>query len=413
MSGVNASPAPIPTKRGFRRAERRRFWLAIGLVSPLVMFLLLNFAVPVGAVLVMSVDDREVSVILDETTDAIGGWDGRGVPSEAVFAALVRDLRIAQEARLVHIPAKRLNAEISGFNALLSQTARRLPPPQTASFGDALVQLDRRWGDTAYWAAVKRTASPVTPAYLLAVFDLTMTADSSIVLVPESSRVYQSLWVRTLWMALFITAVCTLLGYPLAYVIANVGAAWRNVLLACVLVPFWTAGLVRTVAWIVLLQDQGVINDLGLYLGLWTERLALMHNRFGVYIAMTYILLPYMVLPLYATMRRVPPAYVRAATSLGANPAVAFLRVYLPLTLHGVGAGALMVFILAIGFYVTPMLIGGTNDQMVSSFIAFFTTESLNWGIAAALSVTLLALTVVLYFAMDRIFGISRLRMAG
>ena len=178
-----------------------------------------------------------------------------------------------------------------------------------------------------------------------------------------------------------------------------------------VLIPFWTALLVRTTAWIVLLQNEGVVNDLGLFLGLWSERVQLIHNRLGVYVAMSHILLPFMVLPLYAIMRRIPPGLMRAAKSLGANPLVAFIEVYWPQTRHGVGAGALFVYILAVGFYVTPALVGGAGDQMISWFIAFYASESLNWGAAAALSAMLLIFKGALYCVVNVAFGLRKMRI--
>jgi putative spermidine/putrescine transport system permease protein len=184
-----------------------------------------------------------------------------------------------------------------------------------------------------------------------------------------------------------------------------------NLLLILVLLPFWTSLLARTTAWLVLLQDQGVVNGLGLSLGLWSHRLQLIHNRLGVYVTMCHILLPYMVLPLYGIMRRIPRSYLRAAMACGANPIVTFWRVYAPLTKHGVGSGCVLVFILAIGFYVTPALVGGRNDQMISYYIAFYTNEVLNWGAAAALSVALLVFTGAVFWALKAIFGLERLQV--
>ena len=211
-------------------------------------------------------------------------------------------------------------------------------------------------------------------------------------------------------MASVITLTCVVLGYPLAYFMTTVSAKLRAVVVLCVMLPFWTSLLVRTVAWAVLLQDQGIINNLGLQLGLWGERIQLIHNRFGVYVVMTHILLPFMILPIYATMHRIPPSYMRAALSLGAHPLLAFWSVYVPLTMRGVGAGFLFVFILSLGFYITPALVGGRNDQLISYFIAFFANETLNWNAAAALSAILLGLTIVVFFAISHVFRLGRMR---
>jgi putative spermidine/putrescine transport system permease protein len=178
-----------------------------------------------------------------------------------------------------------------------------------------------------------------------------------------------------------------------------------------VLLPLWTSLLVRTVAWIVLLQDQGIVNQILVALGLIDHPVRLIFNRTGVVIAMTHVLLPFMILPIIATMKSIPPTYVRAAISLGAHPAVAFWKVYLPQTLPGVAAGTLLVFIMALGYYVTPTLVGGPRDQMLAYFIAFYTTQSSNWGLAAALGVLLLVATGILYFAYSRLAGLNQVRL--
>jgi putative spermidine/putrescine transport system permease protein len=207
--------------------------------------------------------------------------------------------------------------------------------------------------------------------------------------------------------------ICLLLGYPLAYWIATAPPATARRLMLLVLLPFWTSLLVRTTAWVVVLQSGGVVNSLLGWLGLVdpTHPIELIHNRIGVLIAMTHILLPFMVLPIFSVMKSIPPNYMRAAASLGAPPLSAFLRVYLPLSLPGVSAGGLLVFILALGYYITPALVGGAQDQMLSYFIAYFASQVTNWGMAAALSATLLVLVLILYAVYHRIVGIDKLRM--
>jgi putative spermidine/putrescine transport system permease protein len=398
-------------ERKLRHLQRSRSVLALALVAPLLLFVTINFLVPVGLILFKSIDDREVSAILPRVTSAIADWDREGLPDESVFKALAQDVREADEARTLVRAGKRLNSARSGFNALINRTARQLPKSDPPSFKDALVAIDQRWGDPDYWAVIKETASPITPIYLLGAFDLMRAPDGHIIKVPDHQSVFTATWLRTIWIALVITVICVLLGYPLAYVIANASPGVANLLLILILIPFWTSLLVRTTAWLVLLQNQGVVNDFGLYLGLWKDRIQLIHNRFGVYVTMVQILLPYMVLPIYGVMKRIPRSYLRAAKSLGANPLVAFVRIYLPLTMHGIGAGALLVFILAIGFYVTPALVGGPTDQMISYFIAFYTNEVLNWGAAAALSVILLLLTSAAYYAFKVAFGLDNLQI--
>ncbi|MEO1018392.1 MAG: ABC transporter permease, partial [Pseudomonadota bacterium] len=214
-------------------------------------------------------------------------------------------------------------------------------------------------------------------------------------------------------MSLTITLMTLLLGYPVAYLLATLPMRTSNLLMILVLLPFWTSLLVRTSAWIVLLQQQGVVNNTLVTIGLVDDqnRLELIFNQTGTIIAMTHILLPFMILPLYSVMKTIPPSYVRAAKSLGATDWTAFWRVYFPNTLPGIGAGAILVFILAIGYYITPELVGGTSGVFISNRIAFHISSSLNWGLAAALGVLLLACVLILYWTYDRLVGIDRVNL--
>jgi putative spermidine/putrescine transport system permease protein len=204
-----------------------------------------------------------------------------------------------------------------------------------------------------------------------------------------------------------------LLGYPIAWILANLPLRTSNLLMILVLLPFWTSLLVRTSAWIVLLQQEGVINDTLVALGILDDnhRLELMFNQTGTIIAMTHILLPFMILPLYSVMKTIPPSYLRAAKSLGANDWTAFWRVYFPQTVPGIGAGAILVFIVAIGYYITPELVGGTSGIFISNRIAYHISSSLNWGLGAALGVLLLAAVLVLYGLYDKIVGIDNVKL--
>jgi putative spermidine/putrescine transport system permease protein len=265
--------------------------------------------------------------------------------------------------------------------------------------------LDPRWGDRAFWAALKHAAGPRTSFYLLAALDRRLDVAGTIVRVPADRAIFVDIFIRTFWISLVVTSACFVLGYPTAYLLASLPPRISNLLLIFVLLPFWTPVLVRTTAWVVLLQREGILNNLLRWLRLTSEPLPLIYNRTGVYIAMIYVLLPFMVLPLYGVMRGISPTGMKAATSLGAPPLVAFLRVYLPQSLPGINAGCLLVFILAIGFYITPALVGGPNDQMISYFIAFYTNETLNWGMASALALLLLTATLLLYLLYVRLAG--------
>ena len=227
----------------------------------------------------------------------------------------------------------------------------------------SLAAIDRRWSDPAYWVAIRRASHPFTTFYLLAALDRHTDASGRVVLVSANQRVFVRVFLRTFRIGILVTATTLLLGYPLAYMLANISTRISNLLMIVVLLPFWTSVLVRTTAWVVLLQREGVINDALHWLGLISQPLALIYNRTGVYIAMTYVLLPFMVLPLYGVMRTVSPTGMRAALSLGAPPLTAFKRVYLPQTLPGVSAGSLLVFILAIASIQRPRWSAGRQTS--------------------------------------------------
>jgi putative spermidine/putrescine transport system permease protein len=221
------------------------------------------------------------------------------------------------------------------------------------------------------------------------------------------------LFIRTLWLSALIAGICLVLAFPVAHLLATLPLRYSNLLMIFVLLPFWTSLLVRTTSWIVLLQSQGVFNDILVLIGIIGEdgRIQLMYNRMGTIIAMVHILLPFMVLPLYSVMKTIPPSYMRAARSLGATPWTAFWRVYFPQTVPGIGAGILLVFILAVGYYITPALVGGSSGQLISNLIAFHMQQSLNWSLAAALGALLLFGILVLYWLYDRIIGIDNMKL--
>ncbi|HVO88814.1 MAG TPA: ABC transporter permease [Casimicrobiaceae bacterium] len=394
-----------------RRSRRREQLRAVALVLPLFLFLLACFVVPIGIMLSHGVVDTDIARILPHVTAQLKHWDGRELPSESTYAALVEDIHAAREAGTLASAATRLNYDIPGFRTLLFGTGRQLSSQLAGSAHDALVTIDSRWGERETWAALQRAGGPVTDFYLLGALDLRRDADNAIAGTPPEQRVFRDVLVRTLWISGVVTAICLLLGYPVAYVIASQPPGRASILLFLVLLPFWTSLLVRTAAWVVLLQREGVLNSLLLSLGIVHEPLKMIFNRFAVYVAMVHVLLPFMVLPLYSVMRGIPPAYMRAAASLGARPFTTFRRVYAPMTLPGIAAGCLMVFIQALGYYITPALVGGAEDQMISYFIAFYASKTVNWGMAAALSIMLLTATLALYAVYNRLIGIERMRL--
>jgi ABC-type spermidine/putrescine transport system permease subunit I len=228
-----------------------------------------------------------------------------------------------------------------------------------------------------------------------------------------SVPVYQTVMLTTLRTAATVTVACLLLGYPLAYVMSQAGRVLRIVLLVLVLVPFWVSLLIRSYAWMVLLQRNGLINDSLRQLGLIGGPLDLIRNPLSVTVGMTHALLPYVVLPLFAVMLGIDRRLLQAAASLGAGPLAQFWRVFLPLSLPGVLAGGLLVFILALGFFITPSLLGGPKDTMIAMLISQQTSSLLNWPLAAALSAVLLMVTLVLYVVADRFAGLDRALWGG
>ncbi|HEX2114444.1 MAG TPA: ABC transporter permease [Alphaproteobacteria bacterium] len=397
-------------KRLLRRSRQIEQLKAAALVAPLLLFLLATFVVPIGALLTRGVLDPEVPKVLPTVTRELAAWDGEDLPGEAAFAALIADMREARAAGTLASAATRLNYDINGFRSLMFSAARRLPETLTQSARDTLIGIDPKWGERETWAAIRRAGGPVTDFYLLAAADLRHGADG-IEQVPAEQAVFRNVLGRTFWISGVVTLACVLLGYPLAYLAASLPARHANLLLLFVLLPFWTSLLVRTAAWVVVLQREGVANAALLAAGLIEQPLRMIFNRFGVYVAMVHILLPFMVLPLYSVMKSVPPAYVRAAASLGASPWTAFRRVYLPQTLPGLSAGCLLVFVQALGYYITPALVGGAEDQMISYLIAFYASRTINWGMAAALSIILLAATLVLCGVYGKLVGFEKVKV--
>jgi putative spermidine/putrescine transport system permease protein len=398
-------------KAQLRRTERRRKLEAAALVAPLLIFLSVFFLAPIVGMLIRSVENAELPTAMPETAAALRQWDGAGLPPEPVFASFARELAAGQRDRTLAGVAKRLTYEVPNMRSVLFATARGLPETPKGTWRETLTARDKTWGDPATWAVMRRAAAPVTPLHMLAAVDREIDASGSIVKVAADRAIYVDIFIRTFWMAAVVTVWCLVLGYPLAFKLASLPPRVSNLLMILVLLPFWTSILVRTGAWVVLLQREGPINEALQWVGVISEPLQLVYNRVGVYVAMIHILLPFMVLPLYSVMRGISPAYMRAATSLGATPFTAFRRVYLPQTIPGVGAGCLLVFILGVGYYITPALVGGAGDQMVSYFVAFFTNQTINWGMAAALGSVLLIATLLLYWVYARLVGIDRMRM--
>jgi putative spermidine/putrescine transport system permease protein len=380
----------------------RQTFAALGLIAPLALFLLANFLVPLGMLLAQGVEDREVARAWPQTAAMLRQWDGRKMPDEQIVPLFARELAASRATGTLSQAANRLNHETVGSRTLLAHTADDLPSSDALTF-QTLAAIDPRWAESATWLSIRRAAGPWTSSYLLAALDRQIDPEGHITHTPREQAIFLDTFARTFRISAGVAMLCVVLGYPLGYLLANVSERTANVLMIFILLPFWTSVLVRTTAWMVLLQNHGVVNDMLLRSGLTAQPLQLIYNRVGVYIAMTHVLLPYFVLPLYGVMKGIPRTTMRAALSLGATPLRAFYSVYLPQSLPGVTAGALIVFILALGYYITPALVGGAADQMISAFIAFYTNQSVNWGMAAALSLVLLVATLLLVTLYARI----------
>ncbi|MGC3938103.1 ABC transporter permease [Roseobacter sp. EG26] len=527
-------------KSSLNRALRRQKLRALGLIAPLLIFVLVTFIAPIADMLFRSIENQIVSETLPRTTAVLAEWDGDSgeIPSPETFEALYKDMFVAKERKLHTRLGSRLNYELTGVSSLFRKSGRKIEdmgevyqdqfedfdkfwkdgenwnalmgsedwlqaqnawdpksgdkqPPfelneaisgllpetseafqtyadfvqnedqknlakqdpwaliysalyndisagadvsgysgpgsaellaamgaatefETVDYAAAFEEVDKDWHDVEVWQTIQTYSPEFTSGYFLNAVDMKKSPDGA-EMRPENEQLYIKLFIRTLFMSLVITGSCILLGYPVGWILANLPARTANLLMILVLLPFWTSLLVRTSAWKVMLQQQGVINDTLVWLGVVADdsRLALINNQTGTIIAMTHILLPFMILPLYSVMKTIPPSYLRAAKSLGATNWTAFWRVYFPQSVPGIGAGSILVFILSIGYYITPELVGGTTGTFISNRIAYHISSSLNWGLAAALGAILLAVVLGLYWAYDRIVGIDNVKLGG
>lgn len=405
---ADGQPLKAALIRSQKLARRRAFLL----VAPLFLFVMITFIVPIGQMLVQSVYNDSFS----KSAPALGAWfEANSAGSEideSAYAALVTDLKQMKVDRTAGEAGTRINYDVSGTRSLFTSTVRKIDKMEPP-YKEALIAADKKWGEPIIWRAMRSASDPLTFDFYLAALDMTRDDAGKVTGVEAGQAVYKMLFGRTFTLSLTITIFCMILAFPIAHLLATLPMAKSNLLMIFVLLPFWTSLLVRTTSWMVLLQSQGVLNDLMVWAGIIGDdgRIQMMYNQTGTVIAMTHILLPFMVLPLYSVMRQIPPTYVRAARSLGATSWTAFRRIYLPQTLPGIGAGALLVFILAVGYYITPALVGGADGQLISNLIAFHMQKSLNWSLAAALASLLLAGILILYWLYDRIVGIDNMKL--
>ena len=408
LTTADGRPLAQALARAQGRARRRAFLL----VAPLLLFVLFSFVLPIGQMLHRSIYHDGFSA----NAPAVSAWFAANPapgtpPDEAAFAALAEDFRAMQANRTAGEAGTRINYILPESRSLFTKTARSsddLEPP----YAEAFAALDARWGEPAVWEAMRSSSRAYTADFYMVATDFQRADDGSLVRVEENRRIYVYLFIKTFILSGVITLICLLIGFPVAHLLATLPMAKANLLMILVLLPFWTSLLVRTTSWIALLQGEGVVNDLLVWIGFLSDegRLRMINNQTGTIIVMTHILLPFMILPLYSVMRVIPPSYARAARSLGATSWTTFRRIYLPQTLPGIAAGGLLVFILSVGYYITPALVGGADGQLISNLIDFHMDKS-NWSLAAALSAMLLVGVLILYWLYDRLVGIDRLNL--
>lgn len=401
-----------PLKTSLERSLKLSKLRALGLILPPLLFLVILFVIPIGSLLTRSVDDGLSNKVLPKTLAAFERWDKTSEPDEPMFEALYLDMTAADKLDLSKL-GTRMNYEKSGWRSLLKITARGVNRIDGPPYKPAILQLNKRWGDIKFWQSLGAMKDPVTLGYYLKAVDLKYDGNKNVMRVKKHNRIYRMLWWRTFLVSTIVTIGCLVLAYPVAHLLATLPLRLSNLLMICVLMPFWTSLLVRIVSWMVMLQQNGVVNDSLVSLGMLHDenRLAMMYNFTGTVIVMTQILLPFMILPIYSVMKTIPSSYMKAAQNLGATPALAFIKVYMPQTVPGVGAGCILVFIVAIGYYITPELVGGKDGRLIGNLIAYHMQNSLNWGLAAAMGTILLVAILTLYWVYDKLVGVDNMKM--
>ncbi|MEP3919013.1 ABC transporter permease [Ascidiaceihabitans sp.] len=411
---MNANVISTTDRRAAMRELRTRKRAAFMFVLPILAFLMFTFVAPIATMLFRSVHHPIVAELIPDTLQTLDGWDNTALPSDAMLAQMALDLGRLAKDRTAGKLGQEINRILPGFSSIINSTARRLGRIEeaelAASGAEILVDLNARWAEPETWRAIQSSGDVYTSNYYLTALDLERRADGGIQ-TREDTQIYVQLYSKTLWTALIITGLTVLLGYPLAYYMANAPAKHANMLMVFVLLPFWTSLLVRTTSWIAMLQTNGVVNSMLMAVGITDAPLELLYTQFATILAMTHILLPFMILPLFSVMKGIDPSFLRAALSMGARPIPAFIRVYLPMTLPGLSAGALLVFIISVGYYITPALVGGTDGQMISNIIAFHMQQSNNWELAAALGSLLLGMILILYWLYDRFVGAGNIKL--
>ena len=413
-----AEPDPQQLKRELRAAQTRKRLGALALIAPLAIFLLLTFVAPIVALLQRAIENPEVAATLPQTVAVLSKWDRKSALPDQAFSALAEDLARAKEDTTAGNLARRLNIELSGSRSLVMGTARAMPLRDAdgkalspAAAREAIIALNAQWGQPDVWRVIAQNGSVYSPYYLLASLDLRQNVFGDIEAAAPESAIYRTIFGRTLWMSAVVTLITLLLAYPLAYWLSTMQERRANLLMILVLIPFWTSILVRVAAWIVLLQSEGLVNKALMLAGLTQSPLELVFNRVGVYISMTHILLPFMILPLYTNLEKHDPALLEAAQDLGAGAWTRFWRITFPLSLPGIWSGTALVFIPVLGMFAIPELLGGTGDLLIGNLIKEQFLDNRDWPLGSTLAL-LLTLAVLALAALAAWAGRTRRRSA-
>ena len=402
----------IPLKVSLRRAERINKFRAFALVLPLTLFIVITFVIPIIAMLTRSVDDKQINTVFPKTFELYKQWDRKELPTEEMYATMFGEI-VNADKRAIGKASTRMNYSKSGWKSLIKKSKRKFKKIKEGPYKEQMIAVDKRWGEKGFWKALGEMVDPMTFGYFLNAVDLKYDSNKEIIRQPENRRIYNYTWYKTVKISVLVTLFCLILGYPIAYLLATLPLKYSNLLMIFVLLPFWTSLLVRTVSWIIILMKKGVFNSILVWAGVIADenRMQLIYNETGTLIAMTQILLPFMVLPLYSVMKTISPSYMRAALNLGAQPMHAYYKIYMPLTVPGISAGGLLVFVLAIGYYITPELVGGSDGQLIGHWIAYHLKSTLNWGLCAALGTILLVVMLTLYWVYNKVVGIENIKL--
>ncbi len=402
----------IPLKVSLQKSERRNKIRAVLLVAPLLLFILFTFLIPIGDMLLRSVDDGHINTVFPKTFKEYKKWDRQDLPSEELYKTMFFEVKDS-EGYAIGKASTRMNYAKSGWKSLLKKSKRKFKKIEEGPYKEQMIAIDKKWADMEYWKAIGVMVDARTAGYYLNAVDLKYNVDKEVVRQKENRRIYNHTWFKTFKVSVLVMVFCLMLGYPIAYLLSTLPLKYSNLLMICVLLPFWTSLLVRTVAWMVMLQQKGVFNNLLVMSNIIADenRFKLMYNETATIIVMTQILLPFMVLPLYSVMKTISPNYMRAALNLGASPLHAFWKIYMPNSVPGISAGCMLVFILAIGYYITPELVGGKDGQMIGNWIAYHLKTTLNWGLCAALGAILLGVMTVLYWVYNKLVGIENIKL--